>query len=61
MESTRYPTSAMGRAIERLKAKKLLETNGYSVTKGKNHLKAIQNYSRLWNRRTPWNKRSPPS
>ena len=39
MESTRYPASAMGRAIERLKAKKLLETNGYSVTKGKNHKK----------------------
>ena len=35
----RYPASAMGRAIERLKAKKLLETNGYSVTKGKNHKK----------------------
>ena len=50
MESTRYPASAMGRAIERLKAKKLLETNGYSVTKGKNHkkyLKTIQNYSKL--------------
>ena len=63
MESTRYPASAMGRAIERLKAKKLLETNGYSVTKGKNHkkyLKTIQNYSKLWNRRTSWNKRSTP-
>ena len=47
MESTRYPASAMGRAIERLKAKKLLETNGYSVTKGKNHKKTFKVRSKL--------------
>ena len=47
MESTRYPASALGRAIERLKAKKLLETNGYSVTKGKNHKKKFKVRSKL--------------
>ena len=34
MESTRYPASAMGRAIERLKAKKLLAANGVAAKQG---------------------------